>query len=140
MELFLIYILIATVAYWIWRKRKKRKEQKEAAAFIRSRLPEIQSAVSEFSQLLSLTKGYFPNYQLQQWQNKHAGIHELLMALPEDTSLIKEEEIDSIMTIRSYLQDGESLRSKFNSYFIAEELKTYKTFFSNIENRKLDLQ
>jgi DNA helicase-4 len=140
MELFLIYILIAALAYWIWRKRKKRKEQKEAAAFIRSRLPEIQSAVSEFSQLLSLTKGYFPNYQLQQWQNKHAGIHELLMALPEDTSIITEEEIDSILTIRSYLQDGESLRSKFNSYFIAEELKTYDTFFSNIENRKLDLQ
>jgi DNA helicase-4 len=140
MELALIYILIAAFAYWVWRIRKKRQEQKEAAEFIRSRLPEIQSAVSEFSQLLSLTNGYFSNYQLQQWQSRHAGIHELLMVLPEDTSLISEEEIASLLSIRSYLQDGESLKSKFNSYFIAEELKTYQTFFSNIEGRTLDLQ
>lgn len=140
MELALIYIFIAAVAYWVWRIRKKRQEQKEAAEFIRSRLPEIKGAVSEFSQLLSLTNGYFSNYQLQQWQSRYADIHELLMVLPEDTSLNTEEEIDSILTIRSYLQDGESLRSKFNSYFIAEELKTYDTFFSNIEGRALDLQ
>lgn len=140
MELALIYILIAAVAYWVWCVRKKHLDQREASAFIRSRLPEIQSAVSEFSQLLSLANGYFPHTQLQKWQSRHKGIHELLMVLPEDTSLITEGEIDSIQTIRSYLQDGESLRSKFNSYFIAEELKTYNSFFSNIEGRRLDDQ
>ena len=87
-ELIIIYTLIAAAAFWVWRIQKKRQKQREAASFIRTKLTDINTAVAEFSQLLSLTNGYFPNHQLQLWKSRYAVIGESLVDLPEDTSLI----------------------------------------------------
>ena len=140
MELALIYILIAAVAYWIWRYRENQKGKRENTLYFRSKISDVETALAEADALFNPAHGFFTCHSLKQWMDKYATLKIALDDFDPQQTLLKTEEIDTIRNFRAFRMNAENLRGDYNKKFIQDELVKYDTFFSNIENRKLDLQ
>ena len=140
MELFLIYILIAAVAYWIWRHRENQKGKRENTQYFRTKLSEVETALAEADAYFNPAHGFFACHSLKQWMDKYAALKTALDDFDSQQTLLKTEEIDIIQNFLAFRMNAENLRSEYNQKFIQDELQTYHSFFSNIEGRALDLQ
>lgn len=162
MELFLLYTLIAAAAYWIWRYRKRQiilQEQAERvsdqmtdiiqvvedsreqqAVRARALMTDINQAVEEFRKHLNNEHGYFSNHQLTQWKEQHGALYKSMREFLAFMSFLTPEEQATLDSFLFYYTGGDHQRSYHNKAFAEQELKTYNTFFSNIEGRRLDDQ
>ncbi|MFN9911731.1 MAG: UvrD-helicase domain-containing protein, partial [Pirellulaceae bacterium] len=136
----LIYILIAAVAYWVWRYRKNQQSKQENTLYFRTKLNDVDTALTEADAHFNPDQGFFASYSLKQWMDKYAALKTALDDFDSQQTLLKTEEIDIIQNFRAFRMNAENLRSEYNQKFIQDELQTYHSFFSNIEGRALDLQ
>jgi len=154
-KFFLVLFLILT-GIWFYRQneerkrlkkeqeeklaREKEKERKSLYDFYKSKISHIYQANSKFTKYLDFKTGYFTNYQLTSWR----GLYKTLFVEISDKSLnyiqLADDEVNSINVFIDYYKNSEAIRKNFNEQFIEEELKAYKSFFDNIEGRKLDKQ
>jgi DNA helicase-4 len=140
MELALIYILIAAVAYWIWRYRKNQQSKQENTLYFRTKLSDVETALAEADAYFTPEHGFFASHSLKQWLDKYAALKTALDDFNPQQTVLKTEEIDAIQNFRAFRMNAENLRYEYNQKFIQDELQTYHSFFSNIEGRTLDLQ
>lgn len=146
-------VLLAVTGIWLIYKRherlRKRKayEEKErelarqrSYSFFRSKIGDITSAVTAFSQHLDHNTGYFSNYQLTIWKNEQKNLFDELQGKSVEAIQLTSEEVKSIKTFNEYFLHADKLRTGFNAAFIAKELEQYHIFFDNVEGRKLDGQ
>ena len=56
MELALICILIAAIAYWVWRYRKNQQSKRENTLYFRTKLNEVETALGDFDPQQTLLK------------------------------------------------------------------------------------
>jgi len=108
--------------------------------FIKTKLDEIESAVSKFEEFLDVETGYFANYLLSTWESQHTNLFNEIKDKPFEIIQLLDSEIEVIQTFKNCFINGVALRKEFNSRFINSELEKYSVFFSNVENRNLDLQ
>jgi hypothetical protein len=72
MELALIYILIAAVAYWIWRYRKNQQSKRENTLYFRTKLRDVETAIAEADACFNPAHGFFASHSLKLWMDKYA--------------------------------------------------------------------
>ncbi|WAC40701.1 UvrD-helicase domain-containing protein [Pedobacter sp. SL55] len=153
---FLLLVLLIISGVWFYRRhqeneRKKKELEAEQAKqrelerqklfdFFKSKLDNIKTANNQFSKFIDLKTGYFTNYQLTTWKSKQTNLFNEIKGKPFDFINLSSEEVKSIKTFTEYFNNAATLRNDFNKLFIKEELRTYNSFFDNIEGRKLDIQ
>lgn len=153
---FLLFVLLIISGLYFYRKnqensRKKKEYEAEQARqrelerkrlfdFFKSKLENIKIANKAFAKFFDLKVGYFTNYQLSTWKNHHINLFDEINGLPFDFVNLSSEEVIEIKTFTDHFNNALSLRNNFNKQFVEEELKTYNSFFDNIEGRKLDSQ
>jgi DNA helicase-4 len=154
-KFFLVLFLILT-GIWFYRqneeRKRLRKEQEEKLAiekekerkrlcdFFKSKISHIYQANSKFIKYLDFKTGYFTNYQLTSWRGGYKNLFFEISDKPFKSIQLTDDEVNSISDFIDYYKNSEAIRKNFNEQFIEEELKAYKSFFDNIEGRKLDKQ
>lgn len=153
---FLLLVLLVLTGIWFYRRhqeneRKKKELEVEQARqrelerqklfdFFKTKLDSIKTANNKFAKHLDLKTGYFTNHQLTTWKNQQINLFNEIKGKPFDFINLSSEEVKAIKTFTDYFNNVVNLRNDFNKQFVKEELKTYHTFFDNIEGRKLDIQ
>jgi len=153
---FLLFLFLVLSGIWFYRqneeKKRLKKEQEETLAreneeeriklfnLFKSKISHINQANSIISKYLDFATGYFTNYQLKSWQLSYKILYFEISEKNYKTIQLTDDDVNSINDFIDYYKNAEAIRHNFNEQFIEEELKNYKTFFDNIEGRKLDKQ
>lgn len=153
---FLLLVLFVLTGVWFYRrhqeKLQRQKELEEKLArdreatrqklfdFYKSKLDKIKTANAKFALLIDIQTGYFTNYQLAVWKNQQISLFNEIKGKPFEKIQLTDEEVKSITTFTVNFNNANNLRNDFNKLFVNEELKSYSSFFDNIEGRKLDTQ
>ena len=139
----IILIIVGYAVHLLIRDEKRRKKGiednllREAA---RSFLEDIRKATTQFLHLTDGNTGYFTNYKFQVWKKAFTELYVKIKPYRFKDIGLELKEVSDIESFWNCFENGESLRGKFNSQFIKDELIHYSTYFDNIENRKLDVQ
>ena len=152
----LVLVVLIVAVVWLYLRhreseRKKRELEAEQARqrelerqmlfdFFKTKLESIKTANSRFANYLVLKAGYFTNHQLTTWKNLYSKLNNEVKGKSFESINLSSEEVKSIRTFIDYFTKADNLRHGFNNNFVTEELKTYHSFFDNIEGRKLDIQ
>ncbi len=152
----LLLVLLIISGVWLYRKYQqnllKKKEIEEAEEkereeirqqlydFIKSKLNKIRIAKNEFSNYLDHDSGYFANYQLEQWKRQYLSLFSEIEGTTYEYLPFSSDELKDIKEFIAFYQTGENLRLESTISFVDAELKSYSSFFDNIEGRKLDHQ
>lgn len=154
-KLLLIILLVLTGIWFYQRHQEKERKKKELEAqqarqrelerqksfdFFKTKLDSIKSANFKFANHLDFKTGYFTNHQLTSWKNQLTTLFNEIKGFPFDFINLSSEEVKEIKTFTDYFSNAVNLRNEFNKQFVKEELKSYQSFFDNIEGRKLDIQ
>ena len=157
---FLLLVFLILTGVWFYRRHEEKKRlqreldeklaaEKERAreearlklfTFFKSKLEDIKNLEKQFSRLLKLETGYFSNYQLKVWLSNSATLFNEIKSKPFENIALELSDVSSIRIFQDYYSNSAVLRQDFNKRFIKEELKTYSSFFDNIEGKKLDIQ
>lgn len=154
---YIVIIILTTIlliigGIWLYlRVKKKKRIQKELEAKIaqerekmrlefQSKLSQITSAITIFSTLLNNKTGYFTNYSLVVWIQKHTKLFNDIKGKPFENIQLQTNEVNTIKNFFNYFEKAGQLRQAFNKQFVIDELKQFSLFFDNIEGRKLDTQ
>jgi DNA helicase-4 len=152
-----VAVIIATAgAVVLWRKAleriKKLKAENERIAtereekrkklftFFSEKLSLIRLANADFAILMDFSSGYFSNFQLKTWQTGYNVLFKEIESKTFQNIGLKLEDESEISHFISSYTNCVNLRIAFNSDFVPAELKSYETFFNNIEGRSLDSQ
>jgi DNA helicase-4 len=147
-----VYIAGAIITYVFYRqiasskkskalqKLKHEEENAQLRTTYASLLPAIQAANSSFTLLTSYRQGYFSNYSLQQWMEAYVTLYNKIKEYPTQGIGLATTDSATIETFTDIYLTAEERRGKYNSAFVASELKVYDQFFSNVEGHSLDLQ
>src|SRR5436190_15847829 len=142
----LLAIIIFIVGYAVYllirdeKRRRKDIEDNLLREVAKSFLDDIRKATTQFLHLSNGKIGYFTNYKFQVWRKAFTELYEKSKPNRFKDIGLEAKEVSDIESFLNYFENGESLRGKFNSQFIKDELIQYSTYFDNIEGRKLDLQ
>lgn len=141
--LWLLYSALAIIGIiTVYRKypewKKTRQEKKERIqSFITNVIQAAHQANDEFATLTSVENGFFSNSASSHWKTKFTP----LWSDAHHPSL--KDARDRNETLRQFIDTYSNtahLRHEFNAAFIKAELSSYRSFFDNIEQRKLDDQ
>jgi len=127
------------------REQKQRKIKKEnekldkerLSNLFKSVLPSIYSANQGFRTLTRNTNGYFSNYKLSQWRDKHGEIlkNTIFQKSFEDIGLTSSEAME-VAFFKSLISNDENFRESFNKEFLQYELIESQTLLSSIDGGK----
>ncbi len=153
---YLLIILLVLTGIWFYRKhqeneRKKKEVEAERArqlelekqrvlGYFKEKLRIINKANQEFANHVNIKTGYFTNYQLAVWKNQYSFYFDAIEDNRFENVGLSNDEIKSFKAFREFFINSEKLRYDFNQRFVREELKSYSSFFDNVEGRKLDNQ
>ncbi|WP_165929556.1 UvrD-helicase domain-containing protein [Pseudocnuella soli] len=122
------------------RAKKAEEVRQKALAHFRKYLDDVNNAVNEFSAFLKPGLGYFSNFQLESWTNNYRAVYNSIDTLPYQKIGLNDKEVDVIKRFKNFFIGGKQVREDYNKQFIESELKEFKSFFDNVEGRKLDEQ
>lgn len=131
------------IVVWSQRKtyvRNRAQTLTRLQEFYQSRRERIEKAVIEFETLLDANSGYFASSQWKSWESKNQSLFRDLKGRSFAKLRLPNDEVRLMTAFETYSMKGEKFRSEFNRKFLGEELARYRTFFDNIEGRKLDSQ
>ncbi len=138
-------VITAIVILYISNRRKKAKAEFEvrlnrALDFLKQNIEYFRLALSEWDTLTSNERGYFSNYDLLSWKERHKSLPDKLTGIELSLPGVPKEDLNNIGRFCSMYAQGETLRKQFNEKFTSVELASYKEFFNDIEGRELDQQ
>jgi len=134
----LVLIAIALFSFAFFKKYyEERKKQRDA---FNALYPQIEFGVKEFQKLTSRNRGYFANYDLEQWKLVHSPTYVKLKNINYKSVIFSEELLMQTNLFVLYMKEGEPIRGNYNKEFVEYELEARRTFFSHIEECGLDPQ
>ena len=145
----LLTIFLILSGGWIIQRyqenKKKRKEEEEAIrkklfANCQPILTDIHRARDEIVQKHLSKIKYFTNSDKTLWINNYKNQYSFTTQNDFEKIGLETLEVELIRTFRFYYANIEQARKKYNKEYIDEELENYKSFFDNIEGKKLDNQ
>jgi len=119
------------------KKENERLEKERLSNLFKSILPTVYSANRDFRNLTSNTNGYFSNYKLAQWREKHSDIlkNSIFQQSFKNIGLTSSEETE-ITFFKNLISNDENSRENFNNEFLKYELKETQSLLSNIDGGK----
>jgi DNA helicase IV len=154
MPILVIIIIIIVIYLWNVAEEAKRKNKldhemriaKEKADQILlnqiySILPHIRSEEKRFSSRLeNYRSGYFTYYELDSWKRSVNGLYQVISKNSFKNIGLNGSDVGLITRFEDYYKNGDHYRNDYTTHFINYELSDYRTFFDNVEGRKLDAQ
>jgi DNA helicase-4 len=149
----ILVILTVGIFYYFWDRNVKRKDREKELQdklrreeetrkglydFFKLRIAKIKEANSNFTNHLKNEKGYFSNYQLTVWRKQHSALFDEIKDRPFEHIKLDNDEVGAIKAFINYSKNYSTIRTEFNTQFIAHELKSYRDFFEKIEKHGLD--
>lgn len=140
--LFILLLIIGAVILYFVNLERKRKETAELNTLIEEITLGIGIAIEanqRFEEMTKVKNGYFSNQMLVKWKSHYTDYYDKVQAINKSNWDKVKANFNEITTFLDYYDRSDSLRKAFNKELIDNDLKVYREFFDNIENRKLDL-
>jgi DNA helicase-4 len=120
--------------------RLKEEDLIKRFAVISNSLSQIKKAVNNFQKHTNISNGYFNNYYKSLWVHENKILFEKIKDVPSSDLGLSPTDNLSIENLLYLYSNADSIRTSFNKKFIDQELKTYETFFDDVNGKKLNHQ
>ncbi|MFH1051671.1 MAG: UvrD-helicase domain-containing protein [bacterium] len=100
----------------------------------------IEQAQEKINSYFNFSNGYFNLKKLTNWRKDYSLVLKQTIGLKLKSVFFNKHTKEKFHQIKEINSKAESLRIDFNQRFIKNELHIYRTFFDNVEGRKLDHQ
>ena len=131
------------------KKRKEREEkqrlekiqrEKEALSLLQQKLPDVESAVAEFTSYLFYRNGYFSHSMLTRWQQSSEKLYHALKDISFEGIGLAIEQEKTASRFLEFQRSAVTQRDNYNKKFLDYELGQYHEFFDTVLPNSLDKQ